>query len=115
MTRRMLTRRTLVLGRDYPLPFIKRRTWCARADITVNDSTAEAKRENKPTEKRRELNWKQAKTKEMLPKTSQAQQQQITELKDLAIAKDKKLETQKFAVERLIHELRKKTKKPNNN
>ena len=46
----------------------------------------------------------------MLPKTSQAQQQQITELKDLAIAQDKKLEIQKLAVERLIHELRQKDK-----
>jgi hypothetical protein len=46
----------------------------------------------------------------MLPKTSQAQQQQITELKDLAIAQDKKLEIQKFAVERLIHEPMQKDK-----
>lgn len=61
-------------------------------------------------EKRPESNWKQAKTKEMPPKTSHTQQQQITELKDLAIAQDKKLEIQKFAVERLIHELRQKDK-----
>ena len=55
-------------------------------------------------------NWKQAKTKETPPKTSQTQQQQTTELKDLANAQDKKLEIQKFAVERLIHELRQKDK-----
>ena len=77
-------------------------------DMTVDGSTAEVK--NEPTEKWPESNWKQARTKEMLPNTSQAQQQQTTELKNLATAQDKKLEIQQLAVERLIHELRQKDK-----
>ena len=73
-------------------------------------SAAEGKRGISP--RRNDLSWIENKQerKKCQPKTSQAQQQQTTELKDLDIAQDKKLEIQKFAAYRLIHELRQKDK-----